>query len=88
MHGLDVVGPGYTGVALLCKQISPEKQFYLVPVNNWGEFGLIFIFDDIFSQEPRRATYTASLCHDRLKVKESFPVPEDNKWCVVMTLSD
>jgi hypothetical protein len=28
MHGLDVsstVGPDYTGVGLLCKQISPEK---------------------------------------------------------------
>jgi hypothetical protein len=57
-------------------------------VNPEGEFGLIFIFEDIFSPLLRTSTRPISLCPSLLKVKESFPVPEDNKWCVVMTLSD
>ena len=90
MIDLDVFShadPNLTvGFGLLCTQISPETQFYLPPVNVLGEFGLIFIFENIYAHLPRRFRVTRSLCRDQLRVSESFAVPEDNKWCVVMTL--
>jgi hypothetical protein len=50
MIDLDVFSPAdpnLTGFGLLCTQISPETQFYLPHVNVLGEFGLIFIFENI-----------------------------------------
>ena len=89
MIDLDVFShadPNLTGFGLLCTQISPETQFYLPPVNVLGEFGLIFIFENIYAHLPWSHIETVSLCPDQLRVSESFAVPEDNKWCVVMTL--
>jgi hypothetical protein len=90
MIDLDVFShadPNLTvGFGLLCTQISPETQFYLPPVNVLGEFGLIFIFENIYAHLPWSHIETVSLCPDQLQISESFAVPEDNKWCVVMTL--
>ena len=89
MIELDVFSPAdpnLTGFGLLCAQISLETQFYLQEVNVLGEFGLIFIFENIYAHLPRRLRVTLSLCPDQLRVSQSFAVPEDNKWCVVMTL--
>ena len=66
---------------------AKQNQLFYLPLVSVSEFGLIFIVDDIYASQSRSYIDTTSLCSD-LKIKESFSVPEDRKWCVVMTLSD
>jgi hypothetical protein len=59
----------------------------MMPVNSKGEFGLIFIFDNIYAHRPWKKGVAITEC-PQLEVSDNFPVHEDIKWCVVMTLRD